>query len=154
MVAEQEGRSFRTAVDDDAAGFDRELNLQMDNVIVVDCIPVIPPEKVPKLVSVLVSLYSKVGKIAQDGEANSVWMPMKEDGSETKGFAFIEFEDKKVAALAVQQTEGYKLDKSHVFRVYQLSWIRPVVDRWWTGGRTGGRGLLEQRPQTGGIEIR
>ena len=44
-------------------------------------------------------------------------MPMTADNKESKGFAFIEFVDKKSAAAAVEQTDGHKLDKNHVFSV-------------------------------------
>ena len=37
------------------------------------------------------------------------------------GFAFIEFESKDAAAVAVERVNGYKLDKNHVFRVLPYS---------------------------------
>jgi translation initiation factor 3 subunit B len=121
-----EPRSFRTALDDDAAGFDKELNLSMDNIIVVDKLPVVPPEKVSKLKDVLGKLYSKIGQLKNGQEA--IVMPMNKEGTESKGFAFIEFEDKQSALLAVEQTEGYRLDKAHVFSVVLFTEFMRIIE--------------------------
>ena len=43
-------------------------------------------------------------------------MPADADGV-TKGFAFVEFLNSQEADAARQQTDGYKLDKAHVFKV-------------------------------------
>lgn len=121
-----EPRSFRNAVDDDAAGFERELNLAMDNVIVVDNLPVIPPEKMSKLKEVLFKLFSKFGELVNEEE--KIYMPMNKEGTETKGFAFIEFKDKHCAQLAAEQTDGYKLDKAHVFSVSLFPEFKRIVE--------------------------
>ena len=42
-------------------------------------------------------------------------MPIDADGM-TKGFAFVEYHDAAEANAARQQTDGYKLDKAHVFK--------------------------------------
>ena len=43
-------------------------------------------------------------------------MPKGADGV-TKGLAFVEFHNPAEAAAAIEQTNGYKLDKAHVFKV-------------------------------------
>ena len=122
-------RSFRNAVDDEAAGFDKELNLSMDNVIVVDHLPVVPPEKVSKLRDVLVKLFSKFGALVPVPNAEEkIFMPMNKEGTESKGFAFIEFEDKQNAQLAAEQTNGYQLDKAHVFSVCLFPEFKRIVE--------------------------
>jgi translation initiation factor 3 subunit B len=43
-------------------------------------------------------------------------MPVDEATKLTKGYAFIEFASAAEAAAAQEQTDGYKLDKQHVFK--------------------------------------
>ena len=43
-------------------------------------------------------------------------MPVDEATKNTKGYAFIEFSSAAEAAAAQEQTDGYKLDKQHVFK--------------------------------------
>jgi hypothetical protein len=47
---------------------------------------------------ILIKLYCKIGQIAEseDGSYKGLVMPMDESKNESKGFAFIEFLDKKV----------------------------------------------------------
>ena len=47
---------------------------------------------------------------------NGLRMPTDADGS-TTGFAFIEFGNAQETTGASEQTEGYKLDKAHIFKV-------------------------------------
>ena len=44
-------------------------------------------------------------------------MPMDPATKMSCGYAFIEFSSKAEADAAVEQTDGYKLDKAHVFKV-------------------------------------
>ena len=43
-------------------------------------------------------------------------MPVDEATKNTKGYAFIEFSSAAEASAAQEQTDGYKLDKQHVFK--------------------------------------
>ena len=43
-------------------------------------------------------------------------MPVDDATKNTKGYAFIEFSSAAEAAAAQEQTDGYKLDKQHVFK--------------------------------------
>eukprot|EP00897_Mesotaenium_endlicherianum_P005996 jgi/Mesen1/5424/ME000027S04793 len=60
------------------------------NIVVVGNLPVVPPEKYEKLVTVVKKIFGQIGAIRESG----LWMP-----------------------AAREQTHGYKLDKSHVFHV-------------------------------------
>merc|ERR1719370_2018264 len=55
----------------------------IDNVIVVDSIPQVGPERLEKLKNVIKKLYSKFGKVVND------FYPM--EGELTKGYMFLEF---------------------------------------------------------------
>ena len=81
-------------------------------VIVVDNLPKVPDAKYDKLCTVVKKIYGQIGVVRPNG----LVMPKSEDGV-TKGFAFVEFHNAAEAAAAIEQTNGYKLDKAHVFKV-------------------------------------
>eukprot|EP00741_Cyanophora_paradoxa_P015119 tig00020848_g14590.t1 len=83
-----------------------------DSIIVVDGLPVVDQDKYEKLVNVVRKIFSQIGAIRENG----LYMPKDAKGA-TKGFAFIEFSTPEEASMAVQQTNGYKLDKNHIFKV-------------------------------------
>lgn len=80
-----------------------------ESVIVVDNIPVIGAERLEKLKSVVTKIFGKFGAIESDHYP-------KENGK-TKGYLFIEYKRVEDASEAVKKMDGYKLDKSHTFRV-------------------------------------
>lgn len=82
------------------------------SVIVVDNLPQIPEAKFPKLLNVLTKIFSQIGEIREGG----LLMPQDESKT-TLGYAFVEFANEQQAQSAVEQTDGYKLDKSHIFKV-------------------------------------
>ena len=81
-------------------------------VIVVDNLPKVPDAKFEKLCTVVRKIYGQIGVVRENG----LHVPKGADGV-TKGFAFIEFHNPVEAAAAIEQTNGYKLDKAHVFKV-------------------------------------
>eukprot|EP00899_Mesostigma_viride_P013900 jgi/Mesvir1/22510/Mv18538-RA.2 len=82
------------------------------SVVVVDNLPVVPEAKYEKLVTVLRKIFSQVGTIRDGG----LYVPVDEEKN-TKGYAFVEFTSPQEAQAAKETTNGYKLDKSHVFAV-------------------------------------
>ncbi len=107
-------------------------------------LPVVPPEKFDKLVNVVRKIYSQIGAIPEGASlrarhaprhaaspacafaslaltrlprsAGGLWMPVDDASKQTKGYAFIEFANATEAQAALEQTDGYKLDKQHVFK--------------------------------------
>ena len=79
---------------------------------------------------ILLKLYSKIGPIAEseDGSYKGIMMPMDAAKNESKGFCFIEFLDKKSAGNAVEQTDGHKLDKNHVFKVVRFTEFSRLIE--------------------------
>jgi len=61
---------------------------------------------------VLTKIFSQIGEIREGG----LLMPQDESKT-TLGYAFVEFATEQQAQSAVEQTDGYKLDKSHIFKV-------------------------------------
>eukprot|EP00249_Psilotum_nudum_P011425 c23165_g1_i2 orf=444-2627(-) len=99
------------------------------NVIVVDNLPVVAPEKFEKLEGVVRKIFGQIGTIRDGG----LWMPVDEETGKTKGYAFIEYTTPQEAQTAREQTNGYKLDKSHVFAVNMFDDFEKylkVPDEW------------------------
>ncbi|MCL7043386.1 hypothetical protein MKW94_015473 [Papaver nudicaule] len=99
------------------------------NIIVVDNLPVVLPDKYDKLVGVVKRIYSQIGVIKEDG----VWMPVEPETQETLGYCYIEFNTPQEAELAKERTHGYKLDKAHIFAVNLLDdfdKFMKVPDEW------------------------
>lgn len=81
-----------------------------DCIIVVDNVPVIPPDRLEKLKNVIRKVFSKFGKIITEHYP-------QDENLHTKGYIFLEFSNAKDAAQAVKTANGYKLDKHHIFAV-------------------------------------
>eukprot|EP00026_Physarum_polycephalum_P004618 Phypoly_transcript_04640.p1 GENE.Phypoly_transcript_04640~~Phypoly_transcript_04640.p1 ORF type:complete len:690 (+),score=161.86 Phypoly_transcript_04640:38-2071(+) len=88
------------------------LDTSFANVLVVDNLPVVDETKYAKLANVINRIFTNFGELAQDG----LYMPF-DDSKMTQGFAFVEYTNKEAAEKALAQTNGYKLDKSHIFKV-------------------------------------
>lgn len=73
------------------------------------------PSRAQQLCNVLRKIFSQVGTI------RDLVMPKDSETGSTKGYCFIEFTTPDEAKVAVQQTDGYKLDKAHTFRVVPMS---------------------------------
>ncbi|KRY02007.1 Eukaryotic translation initiation factor 3 subunit B [Trichinella pseudospiralis] len=86
-------------VDDDGSHF----------VIVVDNIPKVGPDRLPKLKAIMGKIFSKFGKVVEE------YYPLS--NNETKGYCFVEFGSKTNAEEAAVVLNGYKLDKNHTFIV-------------------------------------
>ncbi|KAF9612679.1 hypothetical protein IFM89_003154 [Coptis chinensis] len=99
------------------------------NVIIVDHLPCVPPEKFEKLEGVIRKIFSQIGVIKEDG----LWMPVDEVTQKTLGYCFIEFNTPQEAELAKERTHGYKLDKTHIFAVNlfdDIDKFMKVPDQW------------------------
>ncbi|KAG1362077.1 eukaryotic translation initiation factor 3 subunit B [Cocos nucifera] len=90
-----------------------EFEAGFGNIIMVDNLPVVPPEKFEKLEGVIRKIYSQIGVIREGG----LWMPVNPETHRTLGYCFIEYNTPQEAELAREKTNGYKLDKSHIFAV-------------------------------------
>ena len=91
---------------------------------VVKNLPVVPPEKFDKLSNVIRKIAGQVGTIREDG----LVMPIDEKTNITKGFVFIEFMTEKEAKVAREKLDGYKLDKSHIFKVLTFDEVKRILD--------------------------
>ncbi|KAI3676755.1 hypothetical protein L1987_86371 [Smallanthus sonchifolius] len=106
-----------------------EFDAGFGSIIVVDNLPVVPKEKFDKLEGVVRKIYSQIGVIKENG----LWMPVEEDTGKTLGYCFIEYNTPQEAELAKEKTNGYKLDRSHIFVVNMFDEIdrfARVPDEW------------------------
>lgn len=72
----------------------------IENIVIIDNVPVVPESKVPKLTSVI----SKV--LSASGEVVRIELPLDESSKKTQGFAFVEFRTKEQALEAEHQCNG------------------------------------------------
>lgn len=93
----------------------------VENVIVVDNIPVVGPARFSKLQGVLEKLFKTAGTIV------NIHYP-KDDEENTKGYAFIEFKNPEMAEEAVKAFNNYRLDKSHTLLVNLFSDFQKYSD--------------------------
>ena len=105
------------------------LSEQFRNVIVVDNLPSIGAEKAKKLLGVVSKIFKQ---FASNLVPEDVEMPIGAD-NKTAGFCFISFDNEKQARQACQATDGYKLDKNHIFSVNlysDLDRLRELQDEY------------------------
>lgn len=82
----------------------------VESVVVVDNIPKVEPSRMEKLKSVIHKLFSTFGDIV------NVFHPLDEEGN-TKGYAFLEYNNARSASEAVKTMNHHRLDKNHTFAV-------------------------------------
>ncbi|OMJ17819.1 Eukaryotic translation initiation factor 3 subunit B [Smittium culicis] len=87
----------------------------LDNVVLIDNLPIVDEKKESKLVALIKKITKKLGEIKEDG----IHMPKESvDGnSVSKGYAFVEFSTAAQAADVIRELNGYKLDKTHILNV-------------------------------------
>ena len=96
-------------------------------VVVVDNVPQVGPQHLEELKNVIHEIFSRFGKITNEFYPEA-------DGL-TKGYVFLEYGAPLQALEAVKNTDGYKLDKQHTFRVNVLSDLDKymnISDEWET----------------------
>jgi len=91
-------------------------------MIVIDCIPKVAPEKLPKLEKVLKKVLGKFGEVI------GINMPVDPATGKTGGFCFVEFRNKECALEASNLGNGYKLDKKHVFNITLMSEFNKYIN--------------------------
>lgn len=126
-----DGQDFGIKSDDEDLNEEDSLEFEggFGNIIVVDNLPVVPREKFEKLEGVVRKIYSQIGVIKDDG----LWMPVDPATQRTLGYCFIEYNTPQEAELAKEKTNGYKLDRAHIFAVNMFDEIEKfmkVPDEW------------------------
>lgn len=103
-----------------------EVDENQSTMIVVDNIPKVPMKKLPKLTAVLTKIYSQFGKIEMINLPYDKSLPEAE--RKTFGFALVEFSSESQAKKAVANTNGWKLDKKHIFKVNHFSEVTKFLN--------------------------
>ncbi|XP_074373122.1 eukaryotic translation initiation factor 3 subunit B-like [Apium graveolens] len=125
------GEDFGIKSDDEDLNEEDALEFEggYGNIIFVDKLPIVSKEKFEKLEGVLRKIYSQIGVIKDDG----LWMPVDPATHKTLGYCFIEFNTPQEAELAKEKTNGYKLDRAHIFALNMFDEIEKfmkVPDEW------------------------
>ncbi|KAL0003545.1 hypothetical protein SO802_017326 [Lithocarpus litseifolius] len=129
------GQDFGIPSDDEEG--DKNLNEDLElysngfgNIIIVDNLPEVDAKtKKEKLEYVIHRIYSQIGVIKENG----LCMPVDPQTQSTLGYCFIEFNTPEEAELAKERTNGYKLDKRHIFAVNMFDdfdTFMEVPDQW------------------------
>ena len=100
-----------------------ELNSQVDAVVVISNLPIVTVEREEKLINVIKKIFRGIGTINEGG----IWMPKDAESGKSKGYLFMEFQTKAMAANAVKAGDGHRLDKSHVLAVNFFE----DIDKYW-----------------------
>lgn len=87
------------------------------SAIVVDGIPIVNQEKLPKLHGVLLKIYGQTAPITEA----DINVPFDPATGLSLGFCFIKFPNKDLAQQAVKVTDGLAIDKKHTFKVNAFS---------------------------------
>lgn len=83
----------------------------VESVIVVDGLPQVGPDRLPKLQTVINKIFGKFGSIV------NTFYPLKPASEETAGYVFLEYSNGENALEAVKVTNNGKLDKHHTLLV-------------------------------------
>lgn len=86
----------------------------VDNVLIIDGIPVVGTERIEKLKQVIRKIFQKHGKIITEH------YPLNENG-DTKGYIFLEYAKHSEAVEAIKHLNPHKLDKNHTFQINLFS---------------------------------
>ncbi|XP_035787167.1 eukaryotic translation initiation factor 3 subunit B [Anopheles albimanus] len=93
----------------------------VENVIVVDNIPVVAADRFPKLKGIMEKIFKNAGTIV------NVYYP-KDEEDNTKGYAFIEYKNAESAEEAVKTLNNYRLDKHYTLLVNRFSDFQKYSD--------------------------
>lgn len=85
----------------------------IDNVAIIQNLPVIPKAKEEKLKGVIAKLVKNIGTV------KTIEMPFTAEGK-SYGLCFLEMENRELCDQAVSLLDKYKLDKAHVFSVISM----------------------------------
>jgi translation initiation factor 3 subunit B len=94
-----------------------EFEPDFSSSIIVENVPAVSKEKIPKLMAVLMKIYGQISKITEA----DIHMPYNDDADMTYGFCFIKFLLKEEAENAIKVTQGLAIDKKHTFKVSMYS---------------------------------
>ena len=85
-------------------------------LLYVDKIPVAPKEKVEKLTGFLLKVITK---FVPTFKVENLTLALADDGS-TKGYMFLDMENKENQKVALEKLNGFKFDKKHTFEVMTI----------------------------------
>ncbi|KAJ7504483.1 translation initiation factor eIF-3b [Mycena galericulata] len=110
IIHDNEGIDYSDIV----AKYDLQLELNTDNIIVVDGVPIIDKTKADKLVGRIAKKFTRRGIKTLGSDISVTW---DDSTAKSKGFVFIEFATSDIASLAVEIINGVPFDAKHQMKV-------------------------------------
>ena len=103
-----------------------QLDRTMTNVVVIDNLPKVGPDKIKKLTGVLNKKC--INAFSTDDFENQLVMPMNAETGKTFGFAFVEFDTAQQARKFKANIDNFQFDKKHNFTVNMYEELQTFAD--------------------------
>ncbi|KAF7307015.1 Eukaryotic translation initiation factor 3 subunit B [Mycena indigotica] len=100
------------------AKYQVHLDDSLENVVVVDGIPIIDKKKLDKLLSRICKEFTRKGIPVKPEE---IYMPWDDATGNNQGFLFIEFKNADEASLAIAAMHNYQFDSKHTFKINRFT---------------------------------
>lgn len=97
----------------------------LDDVVVIDNVPVVGKEREQKLLETIVKRFKSHAGI--DIEVENFHVPYGDDG-QTKGYIFLELSNSEDANQALRAMDGYPFDKRHRFAVNRFTDVEKLAN--------------------------
>lgn len=107
------------------AAYDVQMDESLDNVVVINGVPIVTAAKEQRLFEVIQKRFRTHANL--DVELSAMHMPYKEDG-ESKGYIVLELASNDEASQAIRAMNGYAFDKKHRFLMSRLTDVERLAN--------------------------
>ena len=107
------------------AAYDVQMDESLDNVVVINGVPIVTAAKEQRLFEVIQKRFRTHANL--DIELSAMHMPYKEDG-ESKGYIVLELASNDEASQAIRAMNGYAFDKKHRFLMSRLTDVERLAN--------------------------
>ncbi|KAJ0051367.1 hypothetical protein Pint_01154 [Pistacia integerrima] len=120
---------------DDESMLPGEEEDDLGNLIIVDNLPLVVPEKFGKLSSAVRKIFGRFGVMKEDMFKDIFFMPVDSNTGQTLGYCFIEYDTPQEAELAKQSGNGLIMGKDGRYKFSvtlfnEFDRIMNVADEW------------------------
>ncbi|KAF5336959.1 hypothetical protein D9611_003273 [Ephemerocybe angulata] len=123
------GHSVQNVDDIDFSDIEAKYQVQFDdgleNIIVVDGVPVIDPSKADRLLTKIAKEFTKKGISVK---VDDIFIPWDEKTGKSKGYVFVEFRNVDDAILAVAAMDKHPFDAKHTFKVNHFTDVEKFAE--------------------------
>jgi len=97
----------------------------LDNIIIVDGLPIIDATKRSRLLAKFIKEFNRKGISLKEDD---IHLPWNNDTGKSTGFAFVEFSNPEDAAIAIATMDRHAFDAKHTFRANKFTDVESLVD--------------------------